>query len=123
RGTVNLTLTPGQREDLANGCGFLAPARCETQGRLVPNLDAEEPYKSTARLGFETASLLLMPVTLENQELGLIALGGPQPGQFDLNDLNLARGVARQTAQAILNARHREEEQARARHGRQFVRF
>ena len=40
-----------------------------------------------------------------------------------LNDLNLARGVARQTAQAILNARHREEEQARARHGRQFVRF
>jgi GAF domain-containing protein len=36
---------------------------------------------------------------------------------------NLARGVARQAAQAILNARHREEEQARSRHSRQYVRF
>jgi GAF domain-containing protein len=64
-----------------------------------------------------------MPVTLEGQSLGLVVLGGGQPDQFDLNDLNLARGVARQTAQAILNARHREEEQARSRHRRQFVRF
>jgi len=31
--------------------------------------------------------------------------------------------VARQAAQAILNARHREAEQARSRHSRQFVRF
>lgn len=123
RSTVNLAPTPGQKEDLAAGKGFLGPARRETQGRLVPQLDAEEPYKSCGRLGFETVSLLLMPVSVESQELGLIALGGRQPAQFDLNDLNLARGVARQAAQAILNARHREEEQARTRHGRQFVRF
>jgi GAF domain-containing protein len=64
-----------------------------------------------------------VPIRIEAQSLGLIALGGQQPGQFDVNDLNLARGVARQTAQAILNARHREEDQARARHSRQFVRF
>jgi GAF domain-containing protein len=74
-------------------------------------------------MGFESSPLLLMPVAVEGQTLGLIALGGHQPGQFDVNDLNLARGVARQAAQAILNARHREEDQARARHGRQFVRF
>ena len=50
-------------------------------------------------------------------------LGGKERGQFELNALNLARGIARQAAQAILKARHREEEQARARHSRQFVRF
>lgn len=71
----------------------------------------------------------LLDVTLRDRsqatlvDWGVIVLGGRQPGQFDLNDLNLACGVARQTAQAILNARHREEEHARARHGRQFVRF
>lgn len=123
RSTVNLTLTPAQREDLIAGKGFLGPALRDPEGRLVPDLDAGEPWKSAGRLGFETAPLLLMPVTVEGRALGLVALGGRQPGQFDLNDLNLARGVARQAAQAILNARHREEEQARTRHGRQFVRF
>lgn len=123
RGTVHLALTPGQKEDLAAGRGFLGPALREVQGRLVPELDAGEPYQSCGRLGFETSPLLLMPVSVEGQVLGLLTLGGRQPGQFDLNDLNLARGVARQAAQAIVHARHREEEQARARHGRQFVRF
>jgi GAF domain-containing protein len=50
-------------------------------------------------------------------------LGGKERGQLDLNALHLAQGVARQAAQAILNARHREEEQARSRHSKQFVRF
>jgi GAF domain-containing protein len=40
-----------------------------------------------------------------------------------LNDVNLVRGVARQAGQAIVNALHREEEAARSRHSRQFVRF
>jgi len=123
RNMVNLALTPGQREELMAGKGFLAPALRDSQGRLVADLAVEEPFKSCGRLGFETPALLLMPVAVQGQVLGLITLGGRQTGQFDLNDLNLARGVARQAAQAILNARHREEEQARARHGRQFVRF
>ncbi len=123
RGTVNLALTAGQQEEVTSGKAFLAPALRETQGRLVADLAAEEPFRSCGRLGFETSPLLLMPVSVADQVLGLIVLGGRQPGQFTLNDLNLARGVARQAAQAILNARHREEEQARARHGRQFVRF
>lgn len=123
RGTVNLTLTPMQKDDIVAGRGFLAPALREGDGCLVRDLDADEPFKSCGRLGFESSPLLAMPVAVEGQTLGLIVLGGRQPGQFDLNDLNLARGVARQAAQAILNARHREEEQARARHGRRFVRF
>lgn len=123
RAEANLTLTPTQREAVSNGQGFLGPVLQNPGEQLVESFDEREPFKSCARLGFETASLLLAPITVEGQLLGLIMLGGSARGQFDLNGLNLARGVARQAAQAILNARHREEDQARSRHSRQFVRF
>ena len=123
RAQVNLELTPAQRDAVANKAGFLASAVQNPADKLVANFEAEEPFKSCARLGFETASLLLAPITVEGRLLGLILLGGTERDQFDLNALNLSRGVARQTGQAILNARHREEEQARSRHSRQFVRF
>ena len=122
-GETNLTLTPGQREAVSTGQGFLGPVLQNPQDQLVASFDEQEPFMSCARLGFETASLLLSPITVEGQLLGLIVLGGNEHDQFDLNALNLARGVARQAGQAILNARHREEEQARSRHSRQFVRF
>jgi CRP/FNR family cyclic AMP-dependent transcriptional regulator len=123
RGQANLTLSPAQVEALGNGRGFLEPALQNPHDQLVASLDEEEPFKSRPRLGFETASLLLSPITVEGQFLGLIVLGSNERDHFDLNALHLARGVARQTAQAILNARHREEEQARSRHSRRFVRF
>jgi len=123
RAEANLTLSPAQREAVLTGQGFLGPVLQNPEDRLVANFDEEAPFESCARLGFETPSLLCSPITVEGQLLGLILLGGKERGQFDLNALNLARGVARQAAQAILNARHREEEQARSRHSRQFVRF
>lgn len=123
RSVFNLPLTPAQREEIAAGKGFLASALRDPQGRLVTSPEGGELFKSCARLGFETFPLLLVPIAIEGQALGLLILGGGQPGQFDLNDLNLARGVACQVAQAVLNARHREEDQARTRHSRQFVRF
>ncbi len=123
RGLVDLELTPAQREDIASGMGIVAQALQSPHEQLVRNLAEDETFKSGARLGFETPALLLAPIQVGDQSLGVIVLGGQQPGQFDANDLNLARGVARQTAQAILNARHREEEKARTRHGRQYVRF
>jgi len=123
RSQANLSVTATQREALSNGHGFLGPVLQNPQDQLVESFDEQETFKSCARLGFETASLLLSPITVEGQLLGLIVLGGNERDQFDLNALNLVRGVARQAAQAILNARHREEEQARSRHSRQFVRF
>lgn len=123
RSPVNLTLTATQQEAVANGRGFLQPLLRSPADRLVGDFDQEQSFQSCERLGFETASLLLSPISVESQLLGLILLGGKTPGQFDLNNLNLVRGVARQAAQAILNTRHREEEQARSRHSRQFVRF
>lgn len=123
RGEVNLTLTSTQREAVRNAHGFLGSALQNPRDQLVPSFNEEESFRSCARLGFEPASLLLTPITVAGDLLGLIVLGGKERDQFDLNGLNLARGVARQAAQAILNARHREEEQARSRHSRQYVRF
>ena len=123
RGQINLTLSTTQREALASAQGFLAPVLQNPQDQLVADLDAHEAFKSCARLGFEKASLLLSPIPVEGRLLGLIVLGGNERDQFDLDALHLVRGIARQAAQAILNARHREEEQARSRHSRQFVRF
>ena len=123
RSHVNLSLTSAQRDRITNGEGFLAITWQDPQDRLVNDFEEYVPFKSCARLGFETASVLVSPITLEGQVLGLIVLGGQEREQFDLNNLNLVRGVARQTAQAILHARHREEQQAKSRHSRQFVRF
>jgi GAF domain-containing protein len=67
--------------------------------------------------------MLLVPILVGPELLGVIFLGHQTAGHFDLNHLNLAKGVARQTAQAILNARHKEEEESRSRLERKFVRF
>jgi CRP/FNR family transcriptional regulator, cyclic AMP receptor protein len=123
RSQLNLNLSPAQRDAIAQGQGFLGLVLRDLQDRLVPDFETDASFKDCARLGFETRSLLLAPIAVEGKLLGLILLGGNAPDHFDLNALNLARGVARQAAQAILNARHREEEQARSRHSRQFVRF
>jgi CRP-like cAMP-binding protein len=120
---IRLALAPGQVEAITRGEGFLGLLLRSPQGHLVADFGEQEPFKSCPRLGFETASLLASPIALERQLLGLIVLGGQQRNQFNLNALNLARGVARQAAPAILNARHAEEERARSRHGRQYVRF
>lgn len=123
RSLLNLPLTSIQRDKLMNAEGFVTEALQDPQPQLVGCFGQEEPFKSCPRLGFETPSLLIAPISVGSQLLGLIFLGGHGKSQFNLDALTLASGVARQTAQAILNARHREEEQARSRHARQYVKF
>ena len=120
---ANLQLTPAQLEEIADGKGFLSAALSDPSERLIAHFDRETPLSSGQRLGFETPSLLWVPIVVGPDRLGLIVLGGRAPAQFDLDALNLVKGVARQAGQAILNARHREEERARSRHAQRFVRF
>jgi CRP/FNR family cyclic AMP-dependent transcriptional regulator len=123
RSLKGLALTAPQKELIATGKGFLAPVIQQPRELLVKTFGEEEPFKSCLRFGFELPALLLAPILVENRLLGIFALGARESGHFDLNDLNLVRGVARQAGQAILNALHREEESARSRHSRQYVRF
>jgi CRP-like cAMP-binding protein len=116
-------LTAEQRKTLEAGGGFLEPVLSSLRETVVGNCETDEPFKACLRLGFESAALLVTPILTEGRLLGLLALGDREVGRFDLNAVNLTRGVARQTGQAILNALPREEEEARSRHSRQFVRF
>jgi CRP-like cAMP-binding protein len=118
-----LQLTAQQKEQMDAGQGFLGLMLQEPREWVIQDLGEAEPFKSLPRFGFELPALLLAPILIEQRLLGMIALGDHEKGQFDLNDLNLVRGVARQAGQAILNALHREEEAARSRHSRQYVRF
>ncbi len=123
RSQFNVALTAQQSEAVATGQGFVGAVLGNPQDQIIASFNEQEPFKSCARLGFETASLLLSPISLEGHLLGLVVLGGQQREHFDLNALNLTKGVARQAAQAIMNARYREEQQSRVRHSQQFVRF
>jgi len=122
RAQVNLELSLPQREAISQGEGFLGPILRGSQDVLAPAFQEHELFKGCARLGFETTSLLACPILLAAQVVGLIVLGGKESQQFDLNTVNLVRGIARQAAQAILNTRHREEDEARFRHLRPSIR-
>ena len=123
RSVKGLELTPQQKELITAGEGFLKPILQDPRSLVAKSFEDEEPFKSCRRIGMELPALLLAPILVDGRLLGIIALGDHEAGQFDLNDVHLVRGVARQAGQAILNALHREEEAARSRHSRQIVRF
>jgi CRP-like cAMP-binding protein len=123
RAAENISLTQAHKAELAEGKGVLSLVVRSRKEQLIRNLPAEEPFRLCRTIGFETPSMVLAPILLGQDLLGVIFLGHPDLARFDLNDLNLAEGVARQAAQAILNARHKEEDQARAKLERRIVRF
>jgi CRP-like cAMP-binding protein len=123
RSALNLSLTAAQKGDLGEGKGVVGLVLRSRKELLVRNLPEEPALRNCGLIGFESRSMVLAPVLLGQDLLGVVILGHPEAAQFDLNDLNLAEGVARQAAQAILNARHKEEEEARAKLERRFVRF
>jgi CRP-like cAMP-binding protein len=123
RSVKGLELSAQQKEMITSGKGFIELVLQAPRDLVATTFDEEEPFKSCPRYGFELPALLLSPILVGSRLLGIIALGDQESGQFDLNDVQLVRGVARQTGQAIVNALHREEDSARSRHSRQFVRF
>jgi len=102
---------------------LVAHVAAQTDGWVIGDRSADPRCHGLERRSWETPSLLLAPISVASGGLGLVVLGHPAPDRFDVNHLNLVEGIARQTAQAILNLRHREEQQSRARLGRQFVKF
>ena len=60
RSQINLNLSPAQREAIAQAQGCLGLVVQELQDRIVPDFESDESFKSCARLGFETRSLLLV---------------------------------------------------------------
>lgn len=90
---------------------------------LIADMESDERIAKDDLQGYETPSMMLIPLHAAERVLGVIALGHTSKGKFTPNHLNLCMGVAAQTAQAILNARHREEESARSKLHRHYVKF
>ncbi|MBI4179496.1 cyclic nucleotide-binding domain-containing protein [bacterium] len=90
---------------------------------LISDIDADERFAKDDREGYESASMMLVPLCAEERVLGVLVYGHTDKSRFSPNHLNLCLGVAAQTAQAILNARHREEEAARTKLHRHYIKF
>ena len=90
---------------------------------LIADLETDERFSKADMEGYETPSILFVPLHAKERVLGVLVLGHPAKSKFTPNHLNLCMGVAEQTAQAILNARHREEEAGRSKLHRHYVKF
>ncbi len=90
---------------------------------LIVDVESDERFSKDDLEGYETPSMMLVPLHAEEKVLGVLVLGHQAKSKFTPNHLNLCMGVASQTAQAILNARHREEDAARSKLQRHYIKF
>lgn len=123
RGWAGLAPDAAAGERSGDPASLVARVAEQRTGWVITDRTQDSRCERLERRTWETSSLLLAPITVPSGVLGLLVLGHPEVRRFDVNHLNLVEGIARQTAQAILNLRHREEQNSRARLGRQFVKF
>ncbi len=103
--------------------GVVSRVAAERVGWVITDRSRDPRCVGMELRSWESPAMVLAPLSVGSGVLGILVLGHSRVGRFDVNHLNLAEGIARQTAQAVLNLRHREEQQARTRLGRQFVKF
>lgn len=120
---VGLSLSPEELDQTTEGAGVLASVLKNREVLLIKDIAGEESCRDLPRTGIENTSMILQPVLAEDVLLAVIVLGHSGKGRFNLDDVNLCSSVASQAGQAILNFRHREEEYARSRLGRKYVKF
>ncbi|HAB15144.1 MAG TPA: cyclic nucleotide-binding domain-containing protein [Verrucomicrobiota bacterium] len=123
RSAIGVSLSSVSVERPGDHSGIVARVIEKPSSWMIGDRATDSRCSGTTSRGWESPAMLLSQVRGAAGVMGLLVMGHSQPGRFDLNHLNLLDGVARQTGQAILNLRHREEQQSRARLGRQFVRF
>ena len=118
-----ISLSEEHFEKLIQGGGLCRVLTTELRGLLIHDLENDEQAKKIERIGFETPSMIWAPFVVQDELLGIIALGDSAIGRFSLNDLNLCEGVSLQTAQAIREFRRREEENQRQKLSQQYIKF
>jgi CRP/FNR family cyclic AMP-dependent transcriptional regulator len=123
RSQAGLSLSPEEIDKTMEGTGVLGSVVSDREVLLIKDLSNDESCRDLPRAGIENTSMILQPVLAEHTLLAVIVLGHSGKGHFDLDDVNLCASVASQVGQAILNFRHREEESARSRLGRKYVKF
>jgi len=103
--------------------GLVGKVFREGTATLIADLETDDRFSKDDMEGFETTSMMFVPLHAQDRVLGVLVLGHQAKSKFTPNHLNLCMGVAAQTAQAVLNARHKEEEAGRAKLHRHYVKF
>ncbi len=117
------SFSPEEKEMIAECKGILADTISKDNITLVTDHSSDESVNKLEATGLEATSMIVSPIRVENKLLGVIVLGHSQPNIFDLDDVSLCSSIGSQAGQAIINFRHKEDEDRRSRHGRQYVRF
>jgi len=99
----------GQADRLRRLCDYLTACRAsEPQAATVIQADDPQvgPYESALLTGLGTQALLLVPLVVKGESLGMIGVyEGRWPRQFSIEEITLAQALAHQAAVAIENAR------------------
>lgn len=93
---------------------------------IINSLKESPLYKDTPLQGYESETMLAVPLLIKNNAVGLIILGDKSEqagGRFDLSDQNLLEAVAKQTSVAMTNAFFHQEALSKQRLGRKYYRF
>ena len=121
KGSFGFTVVERHGFKLDSTTGLLGHMLTNKSPILFSNFTAPE---GLSLHGFEADKMLGVPLVVSDKTVGAILLCGGDPQYpLDMNHLNLLVGVSSQVASAIETARLREEESARARHDRHFVRY
>ena len=111
----------GMQLDLATDHGLLGHLFTNRSPFLFNNF---QPPEGLTPHGFELPKMVGAPLIANEDVTGVIILGSSTSTRtLDMNHLNLLLGISMQVATAIENARRREEDEAKKRHGRHFVTF
>jgi signal transduction histidine kinase len=96
---VNVRLSPGQGIAgwVAQNAKSVIATRTDADPRFSADVDAE--------IGFQTASLLAVPLLLQNEVLGVLEVVNKLTGEFDEDDQAVVETLAASAAIALDNAR------------------
>ena len=111
----------GMQLNLATDQGLLGHLFTNRSPFLFNNF---QPPEGLTPHGFELPKMVGAPLIANEDVTGVIILGSSTSTRtMDMNHLNLLLGISMQVATAVENARRREEDKAKKRHGRHFVTF
>jgi GAF domain-containing protein len=90
---------------------------------LIPNLKEDKRFKNATDKFYFGSSILSSPLMTMDKILGIVILTNKTNNNaFTPDNINLLSAVTSQTASAIQNAKHLQEEEDRKRLGRVFIR-
>jgi len=104
---IGLPLERARQHPIPRGQGLIGTAAAELRALLNVEL-GQSDLNWDDRVRTSTRDSLVVPLAFQGQLVGVLDMRNKQEGRFDAVDLQLAEGLARQSALFINNAQYRE---------------